>query len=48
MGKHSEDVDVTQAGSDGFWRSQTVEHASNALEKERLAQVKTAADFNRE
>ncbi len=49
MGKHSDDVAVAvTAGSDGFWRSQTVEHATNAVEKERIAQLKTAADFNKE
>ena len=31
-----------------FWQSSTVANASNALEKERIASLKTAADFNRE
>ena len=49
MGKHSDDAAVAvTAGQEGFWRSQTVENASNALEKERIAQLKTAADFNKE
>ncbi len=49
MGKHSDDVAIAiTAGSDGFWRSQTVENASNAVEKDRIAQMKTAADFNKE
>ena len=31
-----------------FWQSSTVANASNAIEKERIAALKTAADFNRE
>ncbi len=49
MGKHSDDAALAQAGSEqGFWRSQTVDNASNALEKERIAKLKTADDFNKE
>ena len=47
MGKHSDDLSLAQEGSEqGFWRSTTVETASNALEKERIKSLKTAADFN--
>ena len=49
LGKHSDDPAIAQtAGSEGFWRSSTVENASNAVEKDRIAQLKTAADFNKE
>ena len=48
MGKHSDDAVPVTTGTDGFWRSQTVANASNANEKERIAQLKTAADFNKE
>ena len=42
-GPHSNEVE-----DQGFYQSSTVTHAKNAVEKEKQAQVKTAADFNRE
>ena len=42
---HTDDPD---AGNADFWRSSTVANASNAIERERIAAMRTAADFNRE
>ena len=42
-GPHSNEKHDTE-----FWQSSTVAHAGNALEKEKIAAMKTAADFNRE
>lgn len=44
MGKHSDDTEQQS----GFWQSNTVEHASNAVRKAEIASLKTAADFNKE
>ena len=44
-GAHTDDPN---AASGEFWKSQTVQSASDALERERLASLKTAADFNKE
>ena len=42
IGKHSDVKEETE-----FWKSNTVSHAENALDKEQ-AKIKTAADFNKE
>ena len=45
LGSHTDDP---AAGETDFWRSSTVEHADNAVKKQDIAVMKTAADFNRE
>ena len=45
MGAHTDDQ---AAAETTFWQSSTVAHADNAIRKAEIAQLKTAADFNRE
>ena len=45
IGSHSDDPEVAKTQ---FYQSSTVAHADNAIKKANLAELKTAADFNRE
>ena len=45
IGSHSDDPEVAKTQ---FYQSSTVAHADSAIKKANLAELKTAADFNRE
>ena len=45
IGQHTSDP---EAAKTEFWRSSTVEHASEAVRKQEIAAMRTAEDFNRE
>ena len=45
LASHTDDA---SAADTTFWQSSTVAHADNAVRKQQLAEMRTAADFNRE